>query len=300
MDIYKLYYFTALAKTKSFSETAEVMYTTQGNVSKQIASLEKELDTILVDRHHRQIQLTEAGQTVLRHAQMIIQNYEDMQKELKLLKGSRKQIRICSIPVMAHYQITSHLSDFRKLHPEIDLVIEEQDDHDMINKLSQGHFDFAFLRTQNLHEPSLERKILCQDYLAVVLPASHPFAKRSSLSLQELKQESFLFLDPGTSIYHLCMQACRKAGFEPKVMYTGSRMENIVAFVAEGAGISLMMHHAMNYLNHDKIKIVRLQEKIVSDISLVRLKKHQYPYYHEVFWHYISEINWEGSETSKC
>ena len=61
MDIHKFEVFLDLAKTLSYTETAERLFTTQGNISKQILALEKELDTKLFERSHRTIKLTEAG-----------------------------------------------------------------------------------------------------------------------------------------------------------------------------------------------------------------------------------------------
>ncbi|MGX7131265.1 LysR family transcriptional regulator [Enterococcus songbeiensis] len=60
MDINKLQAFIDLTKTLSYTETAEHLFTTQGNISKQILNLEKELGVELFQREHRKIQLTEA------------------------------------------------------------------------------------------------------------------------------------------------------------------------------------------------------------------------------------------------
>lgn len=58
MDLHKLEVFLNLTQTLNYTDTAENLFTTQGNISKQVKSLEKELDVILFKREHRQITLT--------------------------------------------------------------------------------------------------------------------------------------------------------------------------------------------------------------------------------------------------
>lgn len=74
MNIQKLVVFLDLAKTLSFTKTAEHLFTTQGTISKQIIALEKELDVQLFDRTHRKIELTEAAKLLLPYAKKLSNN----------------------------------------------------------------------------------------------------------------------------------------------------------------------------------------------------------------------------------
>lgn len=67
MDIQQIQYFLEVVQSGNFSAAAENLYTTQSSVSKNIKSLEKELDVQLFDRSKCQIQLTEAGKGALNH-----------------------------------------------------------------------------------------------------------------------------------------------------------------------------------------------------------------------------------------
>lgn len=71
MDIQQIQYFLEVVRSENFSVAAENLYTTQSSVSKNIKSLEKELNIQLFDRSKRQIQLTEAGKLVLKDARAI-------------------------------------------------------------------------------------------------------------------------------------------------------------------------------------------------------------------------------------
>jgi len=72
MNIHRLEIFVDLSKTLNYNDTDENLYTTQGNISKQILALEKELSVSLFKREHRKIELTDEARIVLLYAQKII------------------------------------------------------------------------------------------------------------------------------------------------------------------------------------------------------------------------------------
>ena len=76
MDQQKLRLFLDLTETLNYTETAERNYMTQGNVSKKINALERELQVPLFDRKNRQIQLTEEGQLLLPAIRRIVEDYQ--------------------------------------------------------------------------------------------------------------------------------------------------------------------------------------------------------------------------------
>lgn len=290
MDLSRLQYFVTLAQTQSFSETAEVLYTTQGIVSKQIAHLENELNLQLVDRRKRQIVLTEAGQVLLEHARTLLNDYQAMLQDVsQFASRDLKEIRICSIPVMAHYHITQKIAAFGREYPHIKLTFREIEGVDIDRELEKRQADVAFTRTGYAAEPRWEKVVLDQDCLAVVLPKQHLLAGRKVIALRELAEENFLFQEKSTNLYQLSLAACQASGFHPHIVYTSRRMENIMAFVADEMGVALMMSEIAHYLQNDRVVIVPLEEKIVSEISLVRLPQQHYPAHLEAFWTFFKE-----------
>lgn len=67
----------------NFTKTADRQFTTQGNISKQILSLETELDVKLFERAHRKIELTEAGSLLLPICKNVVEQYHAMQEVLE-------------------------------------------------------------------------------------------------------------------------------------------------------------------------------------------------------------------------
>ena len=82
MDQQKLTLFLDLTETLNYTETAERNFMTQGNVSKKINALEKELGIQLFDRSNRQIKLTEDGQLILEDVKRIVTDYQILEANL--------------------------------------------------------------------------------------------------------------------------------------------------------------------------------------------------------------------------
>lgn len=268
MDIQQIQYFLEVVRSENFSVAAENLYTTQSSVSKNIKSLEKELNIQLFDRSKRQIQLTEAGKLVLKDARAIAQNYENL---IHTVAGYQLQkedtLTIASIPVMAQYDITGLLTDFQTAHPNIKLQIEETETTHICSRLKDHECDFIFTRKEYL-DASCQSLSFYDDRLAAVVPRNHLLSKKKQISVSELRNENLLLLSKSTLHYDKITEICRQKGFEPRVVYTGTHMDNILDLVSKKHGISLLMQHAVEYLHHSGVVIIPLKEDFVSTITL--------------------------------
>lgn len=293
MDIQKLRALATLAAAKNYTETAERLFTTQSNISKQISSLESELKVQLVDRSHRKANLTPAGETALRHAQTILHEYDSMLQELH----QSCCLRVACLPVMAHYGLTGLISAFQSRYPGISLQLEELEGQDLLQLLAQGQAQLAICRADHISTAKFECLPLCRDRLAAAVPAQHPLAGSKAVSLRQLQDESMLQLGESSTLYQLILNACVEAGFAPKICYTSRRMENILAMVSDGAGVSLMMEHAAKYLPAKGAVILPLKEEIFSQLALVRMRGAPHTPDAEKFWAFAR--SWKQQEQNQ-
>ena len=289
MNIHRLEYLVTVVNTGSFSEAAEVLYTTQGAVSKQIISLENELNVKLFQRNARKASLTEDGKYVVFYAQDILKTYGEMQKTLTSSRqehDKRKYINLAVVPVYRIYNIHTLIDSFANNNPSISLRIEEREYGEFINPLEKGDFEMAIGPEELIDDNKYDCLGLNNDSLSVAMPASHPLANEKSLKIYQLRQEKFIFLSKIVGMYDECMTLCNKNGFFPQVMHMGSHPENISQIIEREGYICLAMGKITKSMRSDTIVSVPVEDGFTSTISLIRPKKIIGIPAVEKFWNY--------------
>lgn len=268
MDFRQIEYFMAIVETGSFSLAAQELYISQSSLSKRIIALEKELDVKLFDRSNRKIALTEAGKILNKHAAKLKQNHRSMLMDLEEYKKATPSLKIAAIPVTAPYGITSFVAHFKKVYPQINFTLEERQASTVLPALSQHKYDLAFVRDYNIDSNVFSGFLVTTDKLMVAVSCDHHFAKRKSISLTELSDENFIMFNRGTLIHELTMNACRSAGFEPRIFYTASRAASIIGMVSSNSGVALMMEKVLNYYHRSDIAVIPLEQAYESTIII--------------------------------
>lgn len=265
-------YFLKVVETGSFSAAADELYISQSSLSKQIMALENELGFPLFDRSKRKIVITPAGKTFLPHARNLHSAYQAMLAEVAPYKTA-PSLSIIAIPVIAQYKIASHIAQFKQANPEFQLALEEREAAAILPALNNHQFDLAFLRDNYLDKNVYNAIEVAHDHFQVILSRQHPLAGKPQLFLAQLANENFIMFDKGTGVHELTVDACRAAGFEPRIFYASLRMESILGLVASNSGIALMMQKIFDYHKHPEVVAIPLQETISSNLVLAWLKQ---------------------------
>ena len=118
LDVRRMKVLREVATHGSFSAAAEVLSYTQSAVSQQIAALEREAGTKLVERNARGIRLTDAGEALVRHTEAVLANLAEAEAELEALAGVRGgRVRLASFPSAGSAIIPQAIANFRARHP---------------------------------------------------------------------------------------------------------------------------------------------------------------------------------------
>ncbi|MBQ7284552.1 MAG: LysR family transcriptional regulator [Oscillospiraceae bacterium] len=294
MDIVQLKYFKAVADSGSFSEAAEIMFSAQSTVSKQIAALEKELNVQLFDRSKRRITMTEHGKVFLTHAQTILNDYTDMIKEMESITSQDDNTAVIrATTAMLPYNILSYVSQFKSGAPWANVIVEEFDGEDIMKMLRESECDLAFFRVGKFDDELYEKlPILVEKYVAV-LPASHPLAGEKSISLSQLEKENFILCRQNSCLHRTAVNACNSLGFEPAVVATSNHTTNIFEMVGMNLGVSLLLEkgtrHYMNDTFSKHISIVPLDETFTVEVAFARYKKHRHTKASLALWEYVKK-----------
>lgn len=289
MDINKLQAFIDLTKTLSYTETAEHLFTTQGNISKQILNLEKELGVELFQREHRKIQLTEAAKLALPFAKAIVEQSEKLQETLADYEAETNlALHVFTIPTMPSYRGFAKITDFLKKHPEIKIQLTEAESFELFPAPLEGKNNIVFARIFGEKADMWEWLITEQDRFVAVLPKRHPLAKEKELPLVALAQENFLLLGKETNLYLPVMEMCRQAEINPTITYEGTRIDLILTMVASELGITLAMEKTVLNLLNEELVAIPVTPNQISSLCFVR-KKGEHSKASNLFWSYLQE-----------
>jgi DNA-binding transcriptional LysR family regulator len=257
-------------------------------------ALENELGFPLFDRSKRKIVITPAGKTFLSHARNLHSAYQAMLAEVAPYKTA-PSLSIIAIPVIAQYKIASHIAQFKQANPEFQLALEEREAAAILPALNNHQFDLAFLRDNYLDKNVYNAIEVAHDHFQVILSCQHPLAGKPQLSLTQLANENFIMFDKGTGVHELTVDACRAAGFEPRIFYASLRVESILGLVASNSGIALMMQKIFDYHKHPEVVAIPLQETISSNLVLAWLKQKKLSEAAACFVDFIRNLSAQGA-----
>ena len=245
MELHQLRYFCAVAETGSFSRAAEQSHVSQPSLSQQIMKLEEELGARLFDRLGRSVRLTELGKTFLPRARAVL-------RELEAAKGDvveRKDfvggpVTVGVIPTVGPYFLPRVLTSFSRKFPQVRFTVVEEITPVLLDRLRAGAIDVAILALP-IRGHEFETNPLLTERLFAALPKNHRLAKRTALSLKDLRSEPFLLLRDGHCFRATAVAACDRARLHPQVIFESGQFSSLLSLVGAGMGVSIVPEMAV-------------------------------------------------------
>ncbi|MBQ2086624.1 MAG: LysR family transcriptional regulator [Selenomonas sp.] len=265
MEFRQLEYFCAISHWKNFTRTAESLHVSQPSVTKAIKALEAELGLTLIDRSQKKVNLTEAGQAFLLHAQKIMGDMgvalKDMQRYRSDYQGT---IKFGLPPMVEAYLFPDLFTKFQQSFPNINLDVHEYSySEEVRHKLTLGELDFGIVLGA-VSSAAEDNFIIMRDSMSVCLPSSHPLTSQKIVSFNDLKDEKFIMQQPRTFQYQEVSRRCNDAGFVPNIMLCTSQIKTIKQLVANGMGVSILP----NFVTRAEKNFVRRQLKPLQYVQI--------------------------------
>src|SRR3954453_8321196 len=143
LDVRRLKVLREVAARGSFSAAADALSFTQSAVSQQVAALERETGTKLLERGPRGVRLTDAGRALVEHADAILARIDDAEQELAAIAGLRGgRLRIATFQTAGATLVPRALGDFHRRHPGVELIVK-QEELEAVDLLQAGEVDVA-------------------------------------------------------------------------------------------------------------------------------------------------------------
>jgi DNA-binding transcriptional LysR family regulator len=273
-----LNYFREAALHGSVRRAGERLSVAPSAISRQIARLEGELGTALIDRRSRGMALTEAGTLVLAYAERAVQEIGDLRAALQDLTGLRSgRVRIASIEGMVTYFLARYLANFEKRYPGISVQVSVIGSRAVLDALREHAVDMALAFNVPVRSPFHEHARLEQPLCVIVAP-SHPLAQRKSISIKELAGQRVALPDRSFQIRFLIERITSRMRVGLKLAIETNTLEMAKGVVRNSQLITFLPRYAaLRDVSNEELAAIPLRERefAATSASLLTSRTHQ-------------------------
>lgn len=266
MNLEQLRGFVEISRQGHFTRAAEQLHLAQPSLSRQIATLEKELGSELFHRARGHIALTPAGEALLPRALRMLAESEAIRSEMGEITGlQRGRVRLGATPTLCISLVSDAIDSFHTQHPAVELQIIEGGSRMLIEELAVGALDIALITASDTPAPgvALTRAPLLSEELVVVSAASRPpVTMDSTLSLERLAELPLLFFPESYDLRATVDAAFRASDLSPTPVIEGAEMDAVLRFVERGLGVAVVP--AMVLLDRPSLRSVRLAHPLMT------------------------------------
>jgi DNA-binding transcriptional LysR family regulator len=242
MELQQMRYVVAVAETRSFTRAAERCLVVQSALSHQVARLERELGAKLFERTSRRVRTTPAGEAFLPAARQCLAAAERAAAEVAAAVGEvRGRLAVGLIPTVTAVDVPDALRDFRRLHPQVRIILRVGASNELAEQVRQAALDVAFLGMPTTARlDGVAARELSRGHLVAAVAPDHPLAGREMVDLRRLAAETFVDYPAGTAARAQSDQAFAAAGLVRDVAFEVTTADYITRLVAPGLAVALM------------------------------------------------------------
>jgi DNA-binding transcriptional LysR family regulator len=260
----RLKVFRSVAMNLSFTKASQELFISQPAISKHIQELEKEYNTRLFDRMGNRIQLTNAGQLLLEHAQKILKDYQKLDYDMNILQQKTiGELRIGASTTLSQYVLPEMIAGFKKQYPNIRITMLSGNSREIEAALTAGRIDIGMVEGF-LHQPQLKYTAFMEDELVPIISTRGKLADKKTMTLDEFKTTPVVFREPGSGTLDVIQQALEKKGIHLSELNTEMNLgttEGIKHYVEHSDCMGIVSIRSVSKeIYHDIFHIVDIEE----------------------------------------
>ncbi|GGG69245.1 LysR substrate-binding domain-containing protein [Corynebacterium pelargi] len=242
--------YVTVAETKHFGAAASRLDISQPSLSQALAAIEHGLGVQLIERSTRKVIVTPAGEELLPYAKATLDAVDLFLAHARGAVGTLTgQLTIGIIPTIAPYILPNLLRLAKTTFPDLELrIIEDQTQH-LCELLRDGHIECALLALP-IEDKKINHIPLYHENFHLVVPEDDPYAGRSDLTLEDLRDLNFYLLDDGHCLRDQIVDLCRRADVHPEQSQNASTraasLTTVIQLVSAGHGATLVPESAIS------------------------------------------------------
>ncbi|MDI9883862.1 LysR family transcriptional regulator [Streptomyces sp. HNM0645] len=242
LDVRRLQVLRAVVTSGTVTAAAANLGYTPSAVSQQVAALEKQAGTPLLERVGRGVRPTAAGLLLTEHAALIGAAVSQAETALADLRAGRTgRLAVRYFATAGSTLVAPALAGVRAQHPGVRIDLELNDVDEPFHDVAPGRTDLAVVvQARGSVGPGFRVVHLLDDPYDAVLPLGHVLAAREVVDLHELSGEQWVGSEPPGPCLEPVIDSCAAAGFSPDFVIRSEDYATAQGFVAAGLGVGLM------------------------------------------------------------
>lgn len=273
LTLRQLHIFEAVANQLSYTKASKLLHLTQPAVSMQVKQLEESAGVALFETIGRQLQLTRAGEEMLRYTRQIMNSVDEVENLFAELNGLTKGCLSISVATTAGAFATRLISAFAQQHPDISFSLNVANRRTLLEELDRNERDFVIMGRPPAGQGLVARRIM-DNPLVIVAPADHPLTRREHIPLHEVLKERFVVREIGSGTRTALERFLGEHGISFNSSIELASDEAIKQAVMAGLGLGITSLHTLELeLQTKRLKILNVEEfPIVRHWYVVRLE----------------------------
>lgn len=239
-DFADLRLFLHVAEAESITRGSERANLALASASARIRGMEEALGVDLLRRGRRGVSLTPAGQCLVDHARLLMQQMERMRGELgAFARGLAGSVRVLSNAAAFGEHLPRRLASFLAANPTLDVDLEERESIDIVEAIASGAADIG-IAIGNVSSDAIETFPFRTDRLVLVATRSDPLSKRRSVSLSEVIHRDFVGLARESALQRHLAGHVARLGATMKLRVRVNGFDAVCRMVEAGVGLGIV------------------------------------------------------------
>jgi DNA-binding transcriptional LysR family regulator len=267
----------AIATEKNFTKAGKLLYLSQPSLSKQIKTLENNLDVLLINRENNKISLTENGKVFLQYSERILALCEESCRALIDLKnGERGNLTVGASQTIGTYLMPRVLALFAQNYPQIDLKVQVNSTRIIAKNIINREIDIAVVGGEIPYElkKNLTVESFVEDEFSLIVSKSHPFSSKKLITKEDLYHLNFITLNSNSTIRKFIDNILSQNQIETnqlKIIMQLNSIEGIKTAVSLGLGAAFVSSSAIEKeLELKTIEILKIENiRITRMLSII-------------------------------
>src|SRR6201992_4304933 len=251
--------FLTVVEQGSLTKGAESMNLALASVSERISGMESSLGAKLLERNKRGVTTTPAGDALVRHARLILDQVEQMRGELRTYgTGLKGRIRLLSNTAGLAAFLPPRLGRFLIAFSDLSIYLYERASAEIARAILEGRADLGVV-ADIADLAALQTHVIAQDQLVVVVSKTHRISDQQSIAFADVVGEPFVGLADAALEAYLGERAAR-LGRQIYYRIQLRRIENIAVMIESGIGIAILPEASAKDIGHLDLAIVPLRD----------------------------------------